>query len=117
MKQNKFFAILLSLVLLCSTAFAGDISPNAKESVQGTISATDAAAVTIIAKAHVVLVNNGANTVRIRFNSTNAATTSDFALVKDASVTVDATPGNQIHQIGTICAAAETASVVYIAWN
>lgn len=85
-------------------------------SVQGTINATAASAVTKIGRRHIVLVNSGAKTVYIRLNDATALTT-DFPLGAGADITLDASEGDVIYSVVTICAGADVTTVNYLAWN
>ena len=87
-----------------------------KPSVQGTISATAASAVTKIGRRHILLKNNGSKTVYVRLND-KTATTSDFAIVAGATVTLDCNFGDVIYSVVTICGGADATTLNYLAWN
>lgn len=102
--MNKLLSFILVFTLISNhSAFA--VSP----SKQGTISATDVEGSTRIGQKHVVVINDGTNEVYIKFNTSTAATTSDFKLEAGEALGLDST--DQIDNIRYICAAAETASI------
>jgi len=84
----------------------------------GTISATQTEQKIDIDARHLLLINDGANTVYISITQTGetakTATTSDFPLKKGEAWLLDS--DRTIDQISLICAAAETASVRYAGW-
>lgn len=87
-----------------------------KPSVQGVIAATGTSAATKIGKRHCILVNVGSKTAFVRLNDATA-TVSDFPLLAGTSVTLDASDGDIIYSVVTICTGVETTSVNYLAWN
>lgn len=95
----------------------GDMSRSAQKSVQGAIAATAVSLMTKIGKRHLILVNNGAKTVYVRFNDTGVATVSDFPLVSGRSMVMDSDPGSVIYCVSTICGGADATTVNFVAWN
>jgi len=87
-----------------------------RPSIQGVIAATATSAVTKIGRRHCILVNVGAKTAFIRLNDATA-TVSDFPLLAGTSVTLDTDQGSQIYSVVTICTAAESTTVNYLAFN
>ena len=94
-----------------------DMSPKAKASAQGVISATAASLITKIGKQHLSLKNIGAQTVYIRLNDSADATTSDYPLAAGATLQLDSGECSLIYSISTICGGGLATTVAYIGWN
>lgn len=116
--MNKFLsALIIALMLLSVPCFAADIGPDARESQNGVISATNVNGVTVIGKKHVLLANEGSKTVYIRVNSTSIATVSDFPLLAGRAISLDVSDPNVIANVRYICGGADATSIYYLAWD
>ena len=107
--KKIFYTVLLSLVLLPLSAYAG---------TGGSISATDVEQEVIVYGNHLLLVNDGANEVFFEVTQTGepdrVATTSSFKLNSGESIVLDTT--RDLTEVSLICSAAETATVRYKTW-
>lgn len=112
----KKLIIVFCLLLFASTlAFAGYSRTPGRQGVSGQISATQVAAVTVVDRTHVYILNQGTDEVYLNVHTDTAPTTSSAYLDSGEGIQIDSDTG--IQNIRTICAAAETATVIYIAWD
>ena len=110
--------LCVASLLFATSAFAiDDVAYNAKASSQGSLSATAASAELKLNARHILLINDGANEVFVKLNSTSAATVSDFQIKPTEGVVLDVTEGQKIYNVRYICSPAEAATVRYIAWD
>ena len=104
-------ALLLALVASGRPALA-QYGPSVKYQA---VSATDASTNVDFGfrATHVVLINDGANEIYVKFGGTTA-TTSDFELKPAETISVDVPP---MEDLGIICAAGETATTRVLAMS
>lgn len=106
--MKKFLSLLLVFVLISTPVFA-------IPSKESTSAITDVSSTITLGGYHVIIVNDGTDEVYLTFNSPVAATTSDFQLNADESITIDS--NDRIDNVKIVCASGETASVRIITWN
>lgn len=122
MRVSKIFALTLISILAVAPAFGAtgqtiSVATDAPASSGGSISAdATGGSVSLNAKS-LLLRNDGTNEVYIRVNSLTAATTSDFSLEANEEILIRAADNNRILKLSYICAATETATVRYLAWD
>lgn len=114
---KKLLSICLMLLLASTTAFAAYTGNPGLMGKSEILSATDVAAEYTVSRRHLVIVNRGTDEVYFTVNSSAAATTSNIYLNSGESIALDASENSKIHNLRYVCAAAETASVMVIAFD
>lgn len=106
--MKKILSLLLALVLISTPVFA-------IPSKETTASVTDVSSTIALGGYHVIIVNDGTDEIYLTFNSASAATTADFQLNADESITLDS--NDRLDNVKVVCASGETASIRVITWN
>lgn len=115
--MKKLASLFLVLMLVTPIVFAAYTGNPGKLGKSEILSATQTAAEYTVARRHLILVNRGADEVYFVINSSAAATTSNSYLNSGESIVLDASENGEINNLRYICAAAETASVMVIAFD
>ena len=121
--MKKLASILFVLLFISGLAYAaanpvGSISADARASKGGTLSATATPASLSLNHNNLYLeVLSGGDEVYFNFNDTVDADSNDFYLVAGNSITLHSAENRKFRRLGYDCAAGESATVLYLAWD